>query len=877
MSAVNYTKTGRVSKAKKGMKVHECQCGRSYTRAEHLRRHQRNHAQEGALFCKYPDCGKTFFRTDLLQRHEERHSEVGNASRQPSMSSSEHSAHTSPMSMPATLPMVPTSTLTPTLTYPPQQILSPRPEVIAFSRYNPNLFRTPQLPRTPKIAPSNSGIHIFRSSPSFKTPSNDLKHHNLAFSTRHSISGPVLVDGVMNSGGHWHDSFAPSPYSCSSGYASPIPGPEYSHTYATPPYGSGMSRTRASSNASFIAPWDHGSQSPTSSVSNFQYSWPPEEKDLMASSFPYMPASYPAVSMPLHASVDPLGQYGLFCASNVSQLDHEEGTELFPREQYGMSQTARTYQFEQYLNNYWRLFDPTFPIIHRPTFTSLEAPPMLYAAMIAIGAYHSNDVYGKQVAAELHKTCIKLLDKRDRLNLTRWDRLCDNQAVFLVEVFAQYFAQRCAKRLAPRFMAMYKKLVGVRSIHPSAILGLTSLAPGPEDKVRDRWIQWAELSTRQHLLLSCYVLECQQFTLLARDREPSLEVPSHDLPFPAHRSLWDATSPRKWIVVAQQNPNSPTTVSEASNSPYVGKYDPFQSTVLIAAHYAGFSGPAYPIDADVEKALDGSPPTILQLRTAKLIQLVPIRALLAVSGETWVFGTKVTSEPEFTALRVTLQTWIGQLWSCTAEEYLQPTVEALRHAVYILKQPFESNRLLPWGLGSELSLFLAALVVWAATVAANSRLASSFSSQQSQLPLASHSSRVAMMQPTVIPYTTNDSSHPRAMHHLSEHQGHQAASSVPDFPHRRASIPYSEIHLETSRFLASAVEDITSFNFASCYHGCTSLLLWVKMALCGATSNLQESAAVDISSSGDFHGELKHIIVGQIERMLDHGWEGWGI
>lgn len=28
MSTVNYTKTGRVSKAKKGLKVHDCECGR---------------------------------------------------------------------------------------------------------------------------------------------------------------------------------------------------------------------------------------------------------------------------------------------------------------------------------------------------------------------------------------------------------------------------------------------------------------------------------------------------------------------------------------------------------------------------------------------------------------------------------------------------------------------------------------------------------------------------------------------------------------------------------------------------------------------------------------------------------------------------------
>ncbi|KAI4666393.1 uncharacterized protein J4E79_002431 [Alternaria viburni] len=53
---IHYTRTGRISKAKKGLKVHNCEnCGR-----------------EDALICQVPGCGKTFVRVDLLQRHQER-------------------------------------------------------------------------------------------------------------------------------------------------------------------------------------------------------------------------------------------------------------------------------------------------------------------------------------------------------------------------------------------------------------------------------------------------------------------------------------------------------------------------------------------------------------------------------------------------------------------------------------------------------------------------------------------------------------------------------------------------------------------------------------------------------------------------------------
>lgn len=38
------------------------------------------------------------------------------------------------------------------------------------------------------------------------------------------------------------------------------------------------------------------------------------------------------------------------------------------------------------------------------------------------------------------------------------DRLCDLQAIFLVEVFAQYCAQRCLKTLSPRFDNMLEQV-----------------------------------------------------------------------------------------------------------------------------------------------------------------------------------------------------------------------------------------------------------------------------------------------------------------------------------------------------------------------------------------------------------------------------------
>lgn len=79
MSAANevtYTPTThRISKAKKGKKVHACEfpgCTKIFTRAEHRKRHEANHNTEPLFQCEVEECRKPFQRSDLLARHMER-------------------------------------------------------------------------------------------------------------------------------------------------------------------------------------------------------------------------------------------------------------------------------------------------------------------------------------------------------------------------------------------------------------------------------------------------------------------------------------------------------------------------------------------------------------------------------------------------------------------------------------------------------------------------------------------------------------------------------------------------------------------------------------------------------------------------------------
>ncbi|KAJ8101598.1 fungal-specific transcription factor domain-containing protein [Lipomyces tetrasporus] len=93
-NSANPVKKKKKTKSRKGLeRIFVCEvagCNKSFTRLEHLGRHQLNHSPKEIYTCSWPGCTKSFVREDLRLRHVERHrkrSSVNDDSQPPDESS----------------------------------------------------------------------------------------------------------------------------------------------------------------------------------------------------------------------------------------------------------------------------------------------------------------------------------------------------------------------------------------------------------------------------------------------------------------------------------------------------------------------------------------------------------------------------------------------------------------------------------------------------------------------------------------------------------------------------------------------------------------------------------------------------------------------
>ncbi|KAL8871319.1 MAG: hypothetical protein Q9174_002823 [Haloplaca sp. 1 TL-2023] len=656
---VTYTPTThRVSKAKKGKKVHVCEyqgCGKVFTRAEHRKRHEANHNPEAAFKCQVVDCQKPFQRADLLRRHMERqHEMLGSSHRSPRSLRSNSEASVDPpggatmshtFGQPQPVPSQPASHGSGTMSIGSIIEHSPMRNELPYHPSNmsgPGQLGIGPMPvglRSDWVYPQiRSGDSPVYSSDSCSSPMSDYPNPHLpyqSFASHESIQRPpsTFSDESIHQGHMMSPHSAGHDYSPSWGTYDPV------QTY----------------NTAYV---------PTVGILG-----------TLAGVYDICETD-PDLDPAMQLSIADTATAQQHAIQQRSQSASPATLAMGPQPSLLRIHDPRTKHF---LECYWQYFHPLCPIVHFPSFMSAVPQPLLAESMIVLGAQFSPRPDAKQSAASLHAACVKLMDERDPV--TSHSPISDLQIVLHMEIFARY-RSRSAK------VENLKASTQFKSLYSSARL---------PNQIR-------------RTLVAAFILEIQNRHLLQLEHS-SEDPPALDelnVPFPSSSEAWGCTHLPTWrnLVLSQQAFSIDALDQEL---PYL---DPFQSSLLTCRgiHLSLLNGHS------VEHSLTYHPvkccilPMTVTHHALKLTSCIPLHALVITASESWLFGTKVADEAAWLDAKKTLRQWVENDQALKASWH---ATELLRLAFGHHSSQSQQQKDQAGYLHDFWSIYVAALVCWA--------------------------------------------------------------------------------------------------------------------------------------------------------------------
>ncbi|KAK2794621.1 hypothetical protein FQN51_000790 [Onygenales sp. PD_10] len=677
--------THRVSKAKKGKRVHACNhpgCDKIYTRAEHMRRHEANHNAGRTVRCSVDGCGKEFKRPDLHARHMQRHGEDGN---------NRQRSHNHVISSP-----ISAASETPSLMSPIS--MNPRPASVPTVSHQPSPISIGSLIQTNSHHQFGNGYAMY--------PDTD-RRHNAFLELPHSNSDDSMLysspDSVRSPASDYN------PFHIST--HTPILDQSYPEFFlSSQPNESSLPLTSSISDWNAIEAGTHSSS---------QMLPIPLEGDILQTVA--VPISIPFTRLDGDEWVTVRRE--LTSAPGVVAGD--DGLEIIEPD-----------KLQDCFDCYWKHFHPIFPIVHRPTFFSTKPSPLMWYAMLAIGSQYDTRPHAKEYSLALLEACLNILSKRSPI--TNRSRVSDIQAVFLLEYLSKYRSRRADVTISPQFRRLYGTLVQDRHLkarNPLAIFNTLSENP-PREALREAYNFWVENETRRRVLQAAFLLDVQQSTMFQQPLvllQPNLRfnglngrnAETIDLPFPCQTELWECQGAKEWTRHAKAYES--LTLSSATDhiirqNGNTLALDPFRSNLILSysmltnlrsldlenelepfiqkmQHEEATYGPEQAIQPDTTTVR--SKHAFFSYHALLAAFRTPLKALLTVSGESWLFNRKIVEQAEFEQAKKKLRAWVSD-----TEELKKAVWHAVRVLEYAVGHPELGDTSVPTDPNLDLGLAL---------------------------------------------------------------------------------------------------------------------------------------------------------------------------
>jgi len=225
------------------------------------------------------------------------------------------------------------------------------------------------------------------------------------------------------------------------------------------------------------------------------------------------------------------------------------------------------------------------------------------------------------------------------------------------------------------------------------------------------WHRWIDHEARRRIFLAAFILDTQQ-VMLTQQRSQSRHVITveHDLPFSCESMLWESGAAEEWRLHSASERTCCLTEGVDAALWSGGPIDLFQSTTVLCHLMSNqdserksdsklliFQGCLHNIKGDnLNRGL-------LTYHALMMAKRTPIAALLTVSGESWIFGHKLSEEAEFHATKAAVRAWADDTGKSS---------QAVWHATALLRGVMR-NETSTYALHEQWSIYIAALVCWA--------------------------------------------------------------------------------------------------------------------------------------------------------------------
>ncbi|KAI0201898.1 hypothetical protein F4808DRAFT_449943 [Astrocystis sublimbata] len=720
--------TGRVSRAKKGVPVHvcnDCKPPKTFTRAEHLRRHQLSH-KPAAFPCPCDGCEKTFHRQDLLARHIQRHEQDDRSGTDVASNASRRTSHT-PMERNPSVDIVQAHML-------PNHALSLVNEMPAHpdypgtsSSYSAShrgsmsapgpMSPSTHSPRSHSAGPQDEYILSSTIPPvSYEMPRSSMDgsyfqttSYGLEFQPRRPPEYPYMsleglpsltipdssLPGHLSHESNWPSSASGSPYSTPDGamirgYESPTPdvanhelyyfSSPQQPVYPIPDY------TAFSEDAGGY----YDLQSQPFSVRS------PTPPTVMLSAQPVDNLVTLNLSMPNSSAI--LGRQKNPAALLGSYPDAAVLTALIPS-------SAAHKAIPRYLDVYWKRFDALFPLVHRQSL-EISDDLVLRCAMAAVGSQFLQNKEDRNNGHILHQFAWQEAQNRPGWNLHNM------QAILLCEFYGRFRGSRAMTRTSEPFQSLYSRMVDSQ----------TSIDFGTSPA--ENWEEWILTESRRRLLAAYYILDVHT-SVYHENSSSHLFTPTSPIPLvKATQQLWAAQDPKAWQSLIRSDPTQlqPNNLAdEEITKTRVQSAPPLDLAIYMASEALRLPDKDLSAALDLEsiKRISTLFPESAVANTYLAIHFTPLRGLLAVCGNSWLFAEKVSSMEKYERHKQNFHSWSNSVQAGVAATFAAKALLAFLtgHERYNSQNSANSAHQREESNISDISdywaLYVSALICWA--------------------------------------------------------------------------------------------------------------------------------------------------------------------